>query len=66
MQYNKDAVSLDQGYSRAEAACSLGLNSNMLCRWVQEYNMDDGLAFRGNGQLVTIHSSAQYTDSIRY
>ena len=54
-EYKQDAVSLvvDQGYSRAEAARSLGLNSNMLCRWVQEYNKDDGQAFRGNGRLTT-------------
>ena len=53
-EYKQDAVSLvvDQGYSRAEAARSLGLNSNMLCRWVQEYNKDDGQAFRGNGRLT--------------
>ena len=53
-EYKQDAVSLvlDQGYSRAEAARSLGLNSNMLCRWVQEYNRDDGQAFRGNGRLT--------------
>jgi transposase len=24
----------------------------MLCRWVQEYNQDDGQAFRGNGRLT--------------
>ena len=49
-----DAVSLvtDQGYSRAEAARSLGLNANMLCRWVQEEQVSDGLAFRGNGKLT--------------
>ena len=53
-EYKQDAVSLvlDQDYSRAEAARSLGLNSNMLCRWVQEYKRDDGQAFRGNGRLT--------------
>ncbi len=57
-QYSKefklDAVSLvtDQGYSRAEAARSLGINSNMLCRWVQEGQSGDGQAFRGNGKLM--------------
>ena len=37
-EYKLDAVSLvtDQGYSGAEAARSLGINANMLCRWVQE------------------------------
>jgi transposase len=53
-EYKLDAVSLvtDQGYSRAEAARSLGINSNMLCRWVQEENASDGHAFRGNGKLT--------------
>ena len=43
-EYKLDAVSLvtDQGYSRAEAARSLGINSNMLCRWVQEENAGAG------------------------
>ena len=43
---------LDQGYSRAEAARSLGLNSNMLGRWVSEQRSDGGQAFRGNGKLT--------------
>jgi transposase len=53
-EFKQDAVSLvlDQGYSRAEAARNLGLNTNMLCRWVQEYNQDDAQAFRGNGRLT--------------
>ena len=52
-EYKLDAVSLvtDQGYSRAEAARSLGINSNMLCRWVQEEKAGDGQAFRGNRKL---------------
>ena len=53
-EFKLDAVSLvlDQGYSRAEAARSLGLNSNMLGRWVLEKRYDDGQAFRGNGKLT--------------
>jgi transposase len=53
-EFKLDAVSLvlDQGYSRAEAARSLGLNSNMLCRWVLEQRTDGGQAFRGNGKLT--------------
>ena len=53
-EFKLDAVSLvtDQGYSRAEAARSLGLNANMLCRWVQEEQVSDGQAFRGNGKLT--------------
>jgi transposase len=53
-EFKLDAVSLvlDQGYSRAEAARSLGLNSNMLGRWVSEHRADGGQAFRGNGKLT--------------
>ena len=53
-EFKLDAVSLvlDQGYSRTEAARSLGLNSNMLGRWVLEKRSDDGQAFRGNGKLT--------------
>ena len=53
-EFKLDAVSLvlDQAYSRAEAARSLGLNHNMLGRWVSEYRDGDGLAFRGNGKLT--------------
>jgi transposase len=53
-EFKLDAVSLvlDQGYSRAEAARSLGLNSNMLGRWVSEHRADGGQSFRGNGKLT--------------
>lgn len=53
-EFKQDAVSLvnDQGYTRTEAARSLGINSNMLGRWVKEFNQDDGQAFRGNGKLT--------------
>jgi transposase len=53
-EFKLDAISLvtDQGYSRAEAARSLGINANMLCRWVQEESSGDGHAFRGNGKLT--------------
>jgi len=53
-EFKLDAVSLvlDQGYSRAEAARNLGLNSNMLGRWVSEQRTDVGQAFRGNGKLT--------------
>ncbi len=53
-EFKLDAVSLvtDQSYSRAEAARSLGINSNMLGRWVQEEQAGDGHAFRGNGKLT--------------
>jgi transposase len=57
-QYSKefklDAISLvlDQGYTRTQAASSLGINANMLRRWIQEQQSDDGHAFRGNGKLT--------------
>ena len=54
-EFKLDAVSLvlEQSYSRAEAARSLGLNSNMLGRWVSEHRADGGQSFRGNGKLTT-------------
>ena len=53
-EFKLDAVSLvaEQGYSRAEAARSLGINANMLGRWVKESQTDDGQSFRGNGKLT--------------
>jgi transposase len=53
-EFKLDAVSLiiDQEYSRTEAARSLGINANMLGRWVKEHRADDGQAFRGNGKLT--------------
>ncbi len=53
-EFKLDAVSLvlEQGYSRAEAARSLEIDSKMLGRWVREHqHSDDGQAFRGNGKL---------------
>ena len=52
-EFKLDAISLvlDQGYSRSEAARSLDINANMLCRWIKEYQSEDGQAFRGNGAL---------------
>jgi len=53
-EFKLDAISLvlDQGYTRTEAASSLGINSNMLGRWVKEQHSDDGQPFRGNGKLT--------------
>ena len=53
-EFKLDAVSLvtDQGYSRAEAGESLGINAQMLGRWVKEHQTEDGQAFRGNGKLT--------------
>jgi transposase len=57
-QYSKeftlDAISLvqEQGYSKSEAAHSLGINANVLGRWIKENESVEGQAFRGNGQLT--------------
>ncbi len=52
-EFKLDAVSLvlEQGYTKAEAARSLSINSNMLARWIKELDTEDGHAFRGNGKL---------------
>jgi len=46
---------LDQDYTKSQAARSLGINANMLRRWIQEQQSDDGHAFRGNGKLTPDH-----------
>ena len=53
-EFKLDAVSLvlEQDYSRAEAARSLGINAQMLGRWVKEHQAEEGQAFRGNGKLT--------------
>ena len=53
-EFKLDAVSLvtNQGYSRIDASRSLGINANMLGRWVKEFNQGDGQSFRGNGKLT--------------
>ena len=53
-EFKLDAVALviEQGYTRIEAAQSLGINTNMLGRWINEQKNDDGHAFRGNGKLT--------------
>ena len=53
-EFKLDAVSLviEQDYSLTEAGRSLGINANMLGRWVKEHQTNDGQAFRGNGKLT--------------
>jgi transposase len=53
-EFKLDAVRLikDQSYKPSEAARSLGINANMLGRWVKELESDDRQAFRGNGKLT--------------
>ena len=55
-EFKLDAISLvvDQGYSQTEAARNLGVNANMLGRWIKQYQSDTEGAetFRGNGNLT--------------
>ena len=52
-EFKLDAVSLvlEQGYSQAEAARNLGINSNMLSRWIRQFQDDSQSreAFPGHG-----------------
>ena len=52
-EFKLDAVCLvlEQQYTRSEAARSLGINPNMLGRWIQQFESEDGQSFRGNGKL---------------
>ena len=52
-EFKLDAVSLvlEQQYTRSEAARSLGINPNMLGRWIKQLESEDGQSFRGNGKL---------------
>jgi transposase len=53
-EFKLDAIALviEQNYSQVEAARNLGVNPNMLGRWIKESENDDGHAFRGNGKLT--------------
>jgi transposase len=52
-EFKLDAISLvhEQGYSRAEAARSLGIDAKLISRWIKEHTEEEGQAFRGNGTL---------------
>ena len=52
-EFKLDAISLvqEQGYSCAGAARSLGINVNMLGRWIKAQDQE-GEAFRGQGKLT--------------
>ena len=53
-EFKLDAIALviEQNYSQAEASRNLGINPNMLGRWIKEAENDDVQAFRGNGKLT--------------
>jgi transposase len=52
-EFKLDAISLvkDQGYTRIEAAESLGLQRQMLGRWIKEYENEGKEPFKGQGKL---------------
>lgn len=43
----------EQGYNKTEAAKRLGLDRNVLARWVKEFQDDESDAFRGHGKLTS-------------
>jgi transposase len=54
-EFKLDEVSLvlEQEYTKAEASRSLGINHNLIARWIQEHQEDEsGQAFRCNGKLT--------------
>ncbi|CAM4502213.1 MAG: hypothetical protein LEGION0403_FIIPPAGN_02925 [Legionella sp.] len=54
-EFKLDAISLvnEQGYTRKAAAESLGVDYQLLCRWLKEAsNQEEGQAFRGQGKLT--------------
>ena len=50
-EFKPDSISLvtEQGYSRVEAAKSLGIGYELLGRWIREYTKDNEDAFRSRG-----------------
>jgi transposase len=46
-ELKRDAIDLvlKQGYTQANVAKQLGVNANMLGRWIKEYQSDDDKAF---------------------
>ena len=53
-EFKLDAIALvlEQNYSQAEASRNLGINPNLIPRWIKEAASDDAHAFRGNGKLT--------------
>ena len=53
-EFKLDAISLvnEQGYSRKAASESLGIDYQLMCRWIKEASKDEGQAFRGPGKLT--------------
>ncbi len=53
-EFKREAVGLvvDQGYSKAEASRSLGINPDLIRRWQREFEADGSHAFPGQGKLT--------------
>ena len=53
-EFKLDAITLvrEQNYSIAEAARNLEVTPQLLGRWINAAENDDGHAFRGNGKLT--------------
>ena len=54
-EFKLDTVSLvlEQEYTKAEASRSLGINPNLILRWIQEHQTNESdQAFLGNGKLT--------------
>lgn len=54
-EFKLDAISLvmEQSYSQAEAARSLGIDGRLISRWIKEQTANKEEAFRGNGTLTS-------------
>jgi len=52
-EFKLDAISLvkDQGYTRIEAAKSLGIDRQLIGRWIKEEETEGEESFRGQGKL---------------
>jgi transposase len=53
-EFKLDAINLvlEQNYTKSAASKSLGINSNILGRWIKEHEQDDVHTFRGNDKLT--------------
>jgi transposase len=53
-EFKLDAISLvkDQGYTRMEAGKSLGINRQLISRWISEHESAGEESFRGHGKLT--------------
>lgn len=52
-EFKLDSISLvkEQGYTRIEAARSLGVDRQLISRWIKEEEKEGASSFRGQGKL---------------